>query len=89
MSEFKIGWFYTDSETTAVKPTNYRPYYYTTDYEVKPWVCPKCDRVNAPWVETCPCSINNVSSPCEKCSNNPRNGGSGICHCILGTPTIY
>ena len=23
-------------------------------------------------------------SPCEYCSNNPKNGGSGICHCILG-----
>ena len=21
---------------------------------------------------------------CEKCSNNPKNGGSGICNCILG-----
>lgn len=28
-------------------------------------------------------------SPCSNCSNNPRNGGSGICHCILGTPVIY
>ena len=24
---------------------------------------------------------NNV---CASCSNNPANGGSGICHCILG-----
>lgn len=23
-------------------------------------------------------------SPCDSCSNNPKNGGSGICHCILG-----
>ena len=22
-------------------------------------------------------------SCCEKCNNNPKNGGSGICHCIL------
>ena len=28
-------------------------------------------------------------SPCTHCSNNPNNGGSGICHCILGTPKIY
>ena len=28
------------------------------------------------------------SSPCKYCSNNPRNGGSGICHCILGLPEI-
>lgn len=25
-------------------------------------------------------------SPCDKCSNNPKNGGSGICNCILGMP---
>ena len=28
-------------------------------------------------------------SPCQNCSNNPKNGGSGICHCILGTQLIY
>ena len=27
-------------------------------------------------------------SPCDSCSNNPKNGGSGICFCILGTPKI-
>ncbi len=26
---------------------------------------------------------------CKKCSNRPSNGGSGICHCILGQKTIY
>ena len=25
---------------------------------------------------------------CESCSNNPKNGGSGICFCTLGTPGI-
>ena len=25
---------------------------------------------------------------CKYCSNNPRNGGSGICHCIIGSPEI-
>lgn len=23
-------------------------------------------------------------SSCDYCTNNPRNGGSGICNCILG-----
>ena len=27
-------------------------------------------------------------SPCDRCSNNPKNGGSGICHCILGQPQV-
>ena len=25
------------------------------------------------------------SKACESCSNNPKNGGSGICYCIIGT----
>lgn len=27
-------------------------------------------------------------SVCVNCSNNPKNGGSGICHCTLGQPKI-
>lgn len=27
-------------------------------------------------------------SACVNCSNNPKNGGSGICHCTLGQPKI-
>ena len=27
-------------------------------------------------------------SVCGACSNNPKNGGSGICNCILGQPQI-
>ena len=26
---------------------------------------------------------------CINCSNNPKNGGSGICHCILGGQPVY
>lgn len=26
---------------------------------------------------------------CDSCSNNPKNGGSGICFCTLGSQTIY
>ena len=33
--------------------------------------------------------LNTYPTPCMGCSNNPINGGSGICHCILGTPVIY
>lgn len=25
---------------------------------------------------------------CENCPNYPANGGSGICHCILGSPVV-
>lgn len=26
---------------------------------------------------------------CVNCSNNPKNGGTGICSCTLGQKTIY
>ena len=25
------------------------------------------------------------SNACTFCSNNPANGGSGVCHCIMGS----
>ena len=28
------------------------------------------------------------SEYCTRCLNHPRNGGSGICSCILATPII-
>ena len=63
------------------------------------WVCPCCGRVNAPWVSQCGCKGNvfkkidtwspsGISEACRNCSNHPSNGGSGICHCILGSPKI-
>ena len=26
---------------------------------------------------------------CKNCPNHPSNGGSGVCHCVLGTRTVY
>ena len=28
------------------------------------------------------------SNPCVNCGNNPKNGGSGNCNCVLGQSTI-
>jgi len=67
--------------------------------EPKGWICPRCGRVNAPWVASCSCNgsvfkkINtwtesDIPEACRSCSNHPSNGGSGICHCTLGTPKI-
>lgn len=28
-------------------------------------------------------------TPCDACMNNPKNGGSGICHCTLGQVVRY
>lgn len=36
-------------------------------------------------------TINNFfmsNKVCEKCSSNPKNGGTGICNCILGMEQI-
>lgn len=30
---------------------------------------------------------NLVPSACMMCPNHPTNGGSGVCHCILGSQT--
>ena len=30
-----------------------------------------------------------LNPSCINCSNNPKNGGSGICHFILGQQVIY
>jgi hypothetical protein len=32
--------------------------------------------------------ILNTPEACRNCSNHPSNGGSGICHCILGQPKV-
>ena len=32
--------------------------------------------------------ISNIPPTCRECPNHPSNGGSGICHCILGNPQI-
>lgn len=32
--------------------------------------------------------LHSVPDMCRYCSNHPSNGGSGICHCTLGTPKI-
>ena len=42
--------------------------------------------IRIPFVD--PRSITPVD-PCKFCSNHPSNGGSGICHCTIGTPVIY
>ena len=33
--------------------------------------------------------VHQAQGVCKQCPNNPNNGGTGICHCILGSPVIY
>lgn len=43
-------------------------------------------------VKIVPFNSNNINSdnnsPCDKCNNNIKNGGTGICHCTLGQKNI-
>ena len=43
---------------------------------------------NRSWPDTTALNYTTDGSPCDHCSNNPKNGGSGICHCILGQPQV-
>ena len=31
---------------------------------------------------------NGVPEACRSCSNHPSNGGTGICHCTIGSPSV-
>lgn len=36
------------------------------------------------WRQSDPLSSGYIPEACKTCSNHPSNGGSGICHCIMG-----
>lgn len=42
-----------------------------------------------PWDQWTTSKTTAVPPNCRYCSNHPSNGGSGICHCILGTQGTY
>lgn len=45
--------------------------------------------VNDPAVNRFMDAIYNIPAPCRMCPNHPTNGGSGVCHCILGQEVAY
>lgn len=55
--------------------------------------CPSCGWSNIEVVKLeqirIPYGSSFTNSACTNCSNNPANGGSGICHCILGNNIVY
>lgn len=74
-------------------------YIWTSKYTIngqEPFICPACgvgNEVQIPvkyydLTDTGSPTYNNLPSTCEKCGSNPKNGGTGICHCILGMPDI-
>ena len=49
--------------------------------------CTKCGEIKTAFNSNLDVNLN-MSDPCKNCPNHPNNGGSGICNCILGCPTI-
>lgn len=47
------------------------------------------DRLSPPATIPNVVTYNEIPRPCRSCPNHPSNGGSGICHCILGSQTVY
>lgn len=92
-----------DENNNFSKPAETTPVHYG-------WICPRCGKVNAPFVVKCDCKPPEKSNykqytvewpfkptitvpntlpsfsaeACQNCANNPANGGSGMCNCILG-----
>lgn len=42
----------------------------------------------APYMFYPPTAPSYIPEACKHCSNHPNNGGSGICHCTLGSFTV-
>ena len=77
-----------DSELKETVITTYPPIYH--------FECPNCgwsyeqreEVIKVPFYK-CPSLDSFIKDNCACCSNNPKNGGSGICHCILGSSQFY
>ena len=42
-----------------------------------------------PFLRTAISTADYIPPACRGCANHPSNGGSGICHCILGNQQVY
>ena len=47
------------------------------------WVGKREEVIRVPFID------NKVNLPCDSCSSDPKNGGNGVCHCILGQQITY
>ena len=47
------------------------------------WVGKREEVIRVPFID------NKVNLSCDSCSANPKNGGNGVCHCILSQQTTY
>ena len=74
---FNCGWEWTGENEEIVRIP-----FDETDYNRR------CYHYVERYVPVQPSDVGYDTSPCVHCSNNPKNGGSGICHCILGQQAI-
>ena len=60
---YRDGWVWDDSQTTAV-PNYAQGTSYTIPYAAPVlsygWICPRCGKVNAPWMGQCSCGSTDV-----------------------------
>ena len=96
--EFSAGYDEYYVERGSTWSGNYSVLSYTySSYVTDKYICscPECNKIvikeKQRMVETPSISVTGLSltsEECKGCSNNPANGGSGNCNCILGGPTL-
>lgn len=101
---FNCGWEWTgDAEKVVRVPFDGNVYTNTTDtvtislndYINTPVTAPEATLnggvdgyIVERYVPVQPSDSGYESLSCVHCSNNPKNGGSGVCHCTLGLPEL-
>lgn len=61
--DYKYGWVWVDEPSTTAVPQEWQRQITSDKSTVQQgWVCPKCGRVNAPWLGTCPCHLNTLGT---------------------------
>ena len=66
-------------------------YFWNDALEVTVEICPKCSNGKITQYTSMPKFENKYIDVCLNCSNDPRNGGTGVCNCAapqMANPTM-